>query len=228
MAFIGDNARIKYTNSSNWVVLTDVSPVGFFSSPALTMDSNNRAHITWYDRDGRNLMYNTNDSGAWFVAPQVVDSAGDVGRNPSIAIDSMGNAHISYDDISLGMNERVKYATNASGGWVSEIIPTFGIRVRYSSIAVDSNNNVHISFQDISAEDLYYATTAFADIGLRVYDGTNAISIACEPSSSLTSPLRIRKGANTYGIMLLELGDPCASKVKIKTPTGTKALRKIP
>lgn len=69
----------------------------------------------------------------------------------------------------------------------------------------------------------------YTDIGLRVRDnsGTN-IKIACEPIGTVTSPLRIRKGNVTYGIVLVDPSDPSASKVRIKTKdSGVKALAKL-
>lgn len=39
-------------------------------------------------------------------------------------------------------------------------------------------------------------------------------------------PLRIRKGGTTYGIELVATGDPNASRIRIKTPSGIKAIRK--
>jgi hypothetical protein len=65
------------------------------------------------------------------------------------------------------------------------------------------------------------------DIGLRVYDGTEIVTIACEPEGTLTSPLRIAKNGVLYGIVLVEPSDPAASKLKIQTSSGTKALRKF-
>lgn len=65
------------------------------------------------------------------------------------------------------------------------------------------------------------------DIGLRVYDGTAIISIACEPEGTLTSPLRIRKSEVTYGIVLVDPSDPNASKMNIQTSSGIKAVRKL-
>ncbi|GAH69806.1 unnamed protein product, partial [marine sediment metagenome] len=40
------------------------------------------------------------------------------------------------------------------------------------------------------------------------------------------NPLRIRKGGVTYGVELVETSDPNASKIRIKTPAGIKAIRK--
>ncbi len=64
------------------------------------------------------------------------------------------------------------------------------------------------------------------DIGLRAYDGTGVVRIAAEPTGTVTSPLRIRKGNTTYGIPLVDRTDPSASKIIINTSLGPKALKK--
>jgi hypothetical protein len=68
---------------------------------------------------------------------------------------------------------------------------------------------------------------AYADIGLRVYDGTGVITIACEPEGAATSPLRIAKNGTTYGIALVEPSDVNACGIRIETSSGVKALRKL-
>ena len=70
-------------------------------------------------------------------------------------------------------------------------------------------------------------SVVYTDCGLRAYDGTKVITIACEPTGTLTSPLRIRKGSTTYGIVLVDTTDSNASKIRIKTSSGIKALRKL-
>lgn len=64
------------------------------------------------------------------------------------------------------------------------------------------------------------------DIGLRVYNGSETVSISVEPLGTLTSPLRIAKDGNIYGIVLIDPGDPNDSGVRIQTGSGIKALRK--
>lgn len=66
----------------------------------------------------------------------------------------------------------------------------------------------------------------YVDIGLRVYDGTAIVSIACEPAGTLTSPLRIAKNGVIYGIVLVDPSDQHASRIRVKTNSGVKALRK--
>lgn len=65
------------------------------------------------------------------------------------------------------------------------------------------------------------------DIGLRIFDGTQTVPIAAEPLGTLISPLRIFKNGNTYGVALVDVSDPNASKARINTSGGIKALRKL-
>ncbi len=56
-------------------------------------------------------------------------------------------------------NYDLKYATNASGAWVTSTIDSAGDVG--TSIAIDSSNNVHISYYDYYDDtnaDLKYAT----------------------------------------------------------------------
>jgi hypothetical protein len=73
----------------------------------------------------------------------------------------------------------------------------------------------------------FEAITNVIDIGLHVYDGTEILKIACDPQGTLTSPLRIAKNGVIYGIVLVEPSDPAASKLKIQTSSGIRALRKF-
>lgn len=65
------------------------------------------------------------------------------------------------------------------------------------------------------------------DIGLRAYDGTGVVKIACEPAGVLSSPLRIHKNGTIYAIVLVDQSDSRASRTRIKTNSGTKALAKF-
>jgi hypothetical protein len=77
----------------------------------------------------------------WTIS--TIDSAGVVGEDTSIAIDSNNKIHVSYFDFT---NQDLKYATNSSGSWVTSTIDSTGYVGYYTSIAVDSNNKAHISY----------------------------------------------------------------------------------
>ena len=84
----------------------------------------------------------------------------EVGKYPSIAIDSNDNVHISYYDQSYN---KIKYAENIIQGWGIENIDYYQEYINATSIAIGSNNKVHISYTDknpLSLGKLYYATNA--------------------------------------------------------------------
>jgi len=79
---------------------------------------------------------------------------------------------------------------------------------------------------DIGWLYLYVEYTAEVPLvdGLKVQTSGGMIELALADVG--THPLRIRKGATTYGIELVETNDPNASPIRIKLASGIKALRK--
>jgi hypothetical protein len=71
-----------------------------------------------------------------------------------------------------------------------------------------------------------YDTTC-QDIGLRVYNGSEAVTIPVEPLGTLTSPLRIAKDGNTYGVAVVSTTHSDATSTRVQTSSGVKALRKV-
>lgn len=104
--------------------------------------------------------------------------------------------------------------------------------VLYKSTATgDSVNGDNArTIREIKSVIANYRTTVsstYIDIGLRYYDGTQIVKVACEPQGTLTSPLRIYKNHITYGIVLVDPDDPYASGIIIQTSSGKKAIRKL-
>lgn len=73
----------------------------------------------------------------------------------SIALDSSDNGYISFYD---NTNGDLKYATNATGSWVTTTVDSTGNVGMHTSIALDSADNVHISYYDYTNGNLKYAS----------------------------------------------------------------------
>jgi hypothetical protein len=79
-----------------------------------------------------------------------------------------------------------------------------------------------------SVASLVLLATARVDAGLRAYDGTAVVKLASEPPGQQTSPIRINKNGTTYGLLLTDVNSPDASKFRVQTSSGVKALMKLP
>jgi len=144
-----DKSILFYTTNATgeWETTTvdrSNEDVGQYTSIAL--DSKGKAHISYCDYNDSNpkyitsscFKYATNASGAWITT--TVDSGG---GSTSIALDSSGKVHISYNGL--------RYATNVSGKWVTTTVDSSSNSDSdelgtYNSIALDSSGKVHISY----------------------------------------------------------------------------------
>ena len=137
--------------------------VGGYTSIAL--DSGSNPHISYFDTTNvalRYIRWNEADSEweGWLATgtPDTVDSEGEVGMHSSIALDSSGFPHISYQDVNGGL----KFARRHEGIWAGmeqdqpEIVDSSGDVGAYTSIAVDSDGYPHISYHDPGNEYLKY------------------------------------------------------------------------
>ncbi len=172
----GTNPILKYiTNvSGSWIAETVDSSENEVQDAAIAIDSSDKVHISYvdFDSDGtnRNLKYITNVSGSWVI--MTIDSGRYVGWDTAIAIDSSDNVHISYLYYDYDSADGdLKYATNATGSWVTSTVDSSGSVGRYLSIAIDSTDNAHISYFDETNIDIKYATNASGSWVTETVDG---------------------------------------------------------
>jgi len=120
---------------------------------SISVDSDDKIHICYYDGMNQDLKYATNSSGVW--KNYTLDGSGDVGQQNSIAVDSNNKVHISYCD---NTKNSLKYATNAGGAWTFDFVVRYAKSRMTSSIAIDSENRVYVCYQDPTSSELRYAT----------------------------------------------------------------------
>ena len=148
MSLISHNAEAV----SEWSIeiVDSVGDVGKYNS--ITVDSNNRPHISYFDETNDDLKYAYWDGSSWQI--ETVDSDGSVGWYSAIAIDANNRPHISY---FAATNDDLKYAYWDGSSWQIETVDSDGSVGWYSAIAIDANNRPHISYFDETNDDLKYA-----------------------------------------------------------------------
>jgi len=95
--------KLKYATDStgNWTYEYVDIQAHINSPTSLALDSEQRAHIAYYDWLQADLKYATNAIGSWIISAPA--SEGEVGQGPSIALDANDMPHISYVDTSQSL-----------------------------------------------------------------------------------------------------------------------------
>jgi len=93
------------------------------------------------------------------------------------AIDASGAAHLAYAYAAEYEDPRLKYATNASGEWVSEEIePVTEWYNSALSMALDAGGNAHIVYVEPENYRLKYADNVAGDWNIDFLDSTAGVS----------------------------------------------------
>jgi len=158
-----DDSKLKIATdkSGQWddyTVNTGSSPSamypGYMSSMA--MDGQGQLHIAHYDSKDEDLRYSTGvPNGQWTTT--VVDSSGNTGRDPSIAVDAADQPHIVYHTWS---GQNLKYASfNApTSNWIVTTMASGADVGEGNSIIIDESGVMHVPFNDATSKTLKYAT----------------------------------------------------------------------
>ncbi|UCD91881.1 MAG: PKD domain-containing protein [Methanobacteriota archaeon] len=104
-------------------------------------------------------------AGDWRI--EIVDSPGNVGMYPYLALDSNDHPHISYHDHT---NEDLKYARWDGSSWNLEAVDTEGETGQRTSIDIDGNDHPHIAYHDEDDGDLKYAKWTGTNWSIEIVD----------------------------------------------------------
>lgn len=147
-------------------------------------------------------------------------------------VDVAGNSSSGYDVQIYDGTWHLVSASRSTGHIEYQIVmANFSEYSNVSAIKIALNGAGATEWRGGGARASIYEIKAwgnnYLDIGLRAYDGSGIVKIACEPVGVLSTPLRIYKNGITYSIVLVDPSDYRASKIKIRTNSGAKALAKI-
>jgi len=149
------------------------------TQPAIAVDKNNKVHIAWnalYAKPGApdgvavDIYYTNNISGNFIAPIRIRVPAGWYSREPSIAVDSKGHAHIvfrrSEDQTSLLPWDDIYYVTNAGGDFKHPILlvdgksgfpgPTDVSAPCDPIIHCDRQDHLHLTFLTRVGENVIY------------------------------------------------------------------------
>jgi hypothetical protein len=145
--------RLKYAswNPLHTPYPFDTTPLELGSGPysSIAVDSSDNIHVSYYYRISSSSGYLkyakwSSPSGPWTYTP-VDQTSGNLGKYCSIALDSNGNPHISYRDVTY---IKLKYAMWTGSAWsIEDVDPTADVGT-LGAIALDSCNNPYISYYD--------------------------------------------------------------------------------
>ncbi len=167
-----DAAQINNFPGIEWAVRSapgqwEVSKIGSGPIPyefgvAIAFDVEGSLHVVYHDGtefintddDGADLLYATWRDGVWQI--ETIDSAGDVGKFPSLALDNAGRPHITYLDWT-GQSASIRYAYHDGTDWQYDQIDLiddlqiafFGAR-RTTAVVLDEHDNVYVAYCDKS------------------------------------------------------------------------------
>ena len=165
----GGQSGVEYAtfDGNSWTVEEVGSgPIPYEFGTFIVLDSQERPHVVWFDSSDKDLKYALKDGGSWQIS--TVDTQGDVGRFPSLAIDSQDNPAISYFESTGGSTGYVKVAQWDGNQWNTQRVDKledvalghFGAR-KTSSLVLDAAHNPIVAYSDETV------------VKLAVWDGSN-------------------------------------------------------
>lgn len=121
-------------------------------------DTTGALHVAWQSSSGTTsgLRYATDASGTWTYAWITTDP--EASNQFSLAVDATGKAHVAYwSGIGGGSNSRgIRYATNASGSWASEVVTTGNDH--FPGIAIGPDGSPWVSIDRDAGVRLFHRT----------------------------------------------------------------------
>ncbi len=154
------NFDIFFTRSSNgglnFSAPSNISKtLGFSSTALIATDSAGNINVIWTDNtppaNATDIFYTrSSNGGASFSAPINVSSNSGFSSDPWLAVDSLGNVNVVWDDTALG-NEEILFSRSTDSGATFSAAQNLSNNSGTSSvpvIAADKNGSLNVAWQD--------------------------------------------------------------------------------
>jgi len=148
------------------ILIDSAGTVGTATSIDISPEDDS-VHIAYRDGTNTALKYANCTSACWVAAnwdTVSVDSDGETGHHPTIGVDSAGDVHIAYYNLTDGVDDSydLVYANcsakcDLAASWEITNVDTTNDAGRTPSIDIDSRNNIHISYRETTNNELQYA-----------------------------------------------------------------------
>jgi len=152
----GSDSGVEYASfdGESWSVEEVGSgPTPYEFGTGIALDSQDRPHVVWFDSGDKSLKYAVKEGGSWTIS--TVDSEGDVGRYPSLALDGQDNPVVSYFETTSSKTGYIKLARWDGGKWslqrldqLENVFPGFLGATKTSSLVLDGGGNPVVAYSD--------------------------------------------------------------------------------
>jgi hypothetical protein len=148
------------TTAASWTTVAVNPESGAGRSPSIVAGPDGTLRISWYDESARDLRFavcreSCTSSSGWLG--MAVETDGDVGREPSLAVDAQGRAHVAYYDFQRGA---LRYATcsttcESQAAWRTVEADGDGDVGRSPALTVDAQGRIVIAYMDYTTGNPY-------------------------------------------------------------------------
>ena len=129
--------------------------------PIIAIDGDGNLHVVWSELDvlggwRTDILYRMKSGDSWMPIETVVGDIGGMFVKPSMALDSSGNVHVTWESdrnvSGSGTDRDIFYKVRTHGEWTATELVSAESNESSSnpSIAVDGDGNVHIAWTDAS------------------------------------------------------------------------------
>ena len=164
------------------VVGVGSSSIMYAFATSIAIGANGEPAIAYFNDTTNDLELAERSGSTWSTS--IIDSEGDVGRFPSLAVDQNGDLHIAYLQLLNPTTGVIRYATRSNGVWSFDDVDTLdnlslgftGAR-RIVALEIDENGQAHVVYGDRSVVKYAAGTPGIWSIDTVVDESATSVTL---------------------------------------------------